>query len=348
MPNTPLWKATGGLREPNDVRTDSRNSPILRSNSSLVFGPTSNCWSLGPIVSEARPSCRIESTGKHELNSFLATFADHSLGLLDSVVRYEPRFLGIGGIFGHAQRKLFAFELRGGFSQGHRQRPGHKHPADRAAVDHGLQVVELVDLQAAEDDQLCLDAAAHRPVELGGDIVAKRHALHRRRHNGRRAIKAARGKRLVDIDTCHLGRELACKLCKIGDQLGQVIRLGIPKHALDGITPRVFKQQNASRLGRGNRVGDFRGDGLRTFIPPVGDQGHVLADDLSESLGNFLERPFRFAADVTKDDLLPAPLDANAERAGHGLQSLVSIADLGARLGIDVAAYKHGRAARHV
>ena len=51
----------------------------------------------------------------------------------------------------------------------------------------------------------------------------------------------------------------------------------------------------------------------------------------------------RIASAMPEDDLLPAALDAEAQRFFHGSQTDVALADLPARFGLDVAAHQNRR-----
>ena len=86
-------------------------------------------------------------------------------------------------------------------------------------------------------------------------------------------------------------------------------------------------------------------DGGRGRIEPVFDERHVAAEYFAQSSGDLCERLFRLAADVAEDDLLPAALLAEFERVFHRPQADVAVAQLGAGLGVDIAADQHGRAA---
>src|SRR5690606_26097446 len=53
-----------------------------------------------------------EIDGEHKLNSLFASFANHLLGLLDSLARNEIGLVGVSRIFRDTHRKLLAVELR--------------------------------------------------------------------------------------------------------------------------------------------------------------------------------------------------------------------------------------------
>ena len=178
----------------------ARNSPTFCSKSALVFGPTSNCWSPGLSSSTTRAVRDHEVDRQDELDALLAAVADHSLGLLDAGGRDVVRLVFVGRIFGDAEATWFAVELGGRLAERHGERAGGEHLADLAAVDHRFQVVELVDLEAAEDDQLRVEAAHHRAGELAFDVLAEGDAIHRGGHDDAAGVEAAGRECFEDVD----------------------------------------------------------------------------------------------------------------------------------------------------
>ena len=173
-----------------------------------------------------------------------------------------------------AEVELLAVQLGGGLFQRHGQRAGGDHLANLAAVDHRLQVVELVDLQAAENDHLGVQAFLQVAVELLGLVVAQRHLFHGGGHDHARGVEAAGGKRLVDVDLGHLLGELVGQLGELFGQLVDVGRLGLPQDALDVVLPRVLQHDDAARRLCGDRLRRVVLDGRGGRIEPVLDEGH--------------------------------------------------------------------------
>ena len=123
----------------------------------------------------------LEIDGQDELDAVRFAGLDHPLGLLDALGRDVVGLVLVGGVFGDAEAEVLAGEQGVGLFEGHGERAGAEDRADRAAGDHRFEVVELVDLDAAEDDELGLEALLHRAFELAGDVVAEGDALHRQR-----------------------------------------------------------------------------------------------------------------------------------------------------------------------
>ena len=172
-----------------------------------MAGPTSNCWSPGPIVSDTWPSWSTKSTGSTNSIPLARPSASISLGLLDAIAGDEVGLVVVGRIFGHAQVELLAVQLGGGLLQRHGQRAGGDHQANLAAVDHRLQVVELVGLQAAEDRPVAAPGNRRAwPSNCSASYSPRATLVHGRRHDHARGIEAAGRKRLVDVDLGHLLR----------------------------------------------------------------------------------------------------------------------------------------------
>src|SRR5205085_1767115 len=104
------------------------------------------------------------------LDTVRLTGLNHPLRLFDPLWRNVIGLVLVGRVFSDAQAEVFAGQKRVGLREGHRQRAGTEDRTNRAAGDHRIEVVELVDLDAAKDNELRLETLLYRAFELTGDI----------------------------------------------------------------------------------------------------------------------------------------------------------------------------------
>ena len=105
------------------------------------------------------------------------------------------------------RQNVLAVELGGGLLERHRQRAGREHAADLAAVDHRFQVVELVDLEAAEDHELGVRGTASSGRRTRWRRSCRARRVPSRRHGDAAGVEAAGGERFEDVrrrDGCEL------------------------------------------------------------------------------------------------------------------------------------------------
>ena len=137
-----------------------------------------------------------------ELDAFFAAFdCTIVFRLRDSPGGDVVRLIAVRWIFGGSDTALVV--RRPGqllFAKPSPEEPAANTLANLTAADHGFQVIELVNFQAAENHQLRFQAIAHWPFEFTGNILAQRHPLHRGRNNGAGSIEAASRQRLMDVD----------------------------------------------------------------------------------------------------------------------------------------------------
>ena len=199
------------------------------------------------------------------------------------------------------------------FLQRHRQRAGGEHAADLAAVDHRFEVVELVDLEAAEDDELRLEAAASsgRRTRSATYLPRATRSIAAGTTTLRR-VEAAGREGFVDVDRARASSANSlANLASFGASFGSVGGLGLPEHALDVVLARVFQHEHAPGFGGGDLLCRRRRESsscVSSSQSAISGTSHC--EHFAQPLGDFGERAFRLAADVAEDDLLPAALAA--------------------------------------
>ena len=160
MPKTPLWKATAGLAAlGRDELADLLLEELarLRADVELLIARLKRLDDAAVSPARNRPAGRTRCPAAAGLRPS-AWPARSARAECSTACPRGPDLRPRRG------RSRCPSSSRVGLLQRHRQRAGGEDRADRAAGDHRFQVVELVDLEAAEDDQLRLQALLHRAV----------------------------------------------------------------------------------------------------------------------------------------------------------------------------------------
>ena len=294
-----MWKATASSTGPFDEGADRVREGGDRLGADVELLIAGRQLVLGRAVFDDR-------VARHgEGDPLLAAVGDDRLRLRDAVLGDVPRLVAVGGVLGGAEADRGVVELADRLADRHGERAGGEDLLDRAAGDHRLHVVELVDLDAAEDGQIGLQALLHRPVKLAGGVLAQRDPLHGGRHGDARRVERAGAEGLVDVDRADPLREAVSELRELRRQAGDVPDLRLPEDALDVVLAGVLQDDHrAVRGGVDGLLDRVEHSGLR--VPPIFDERNLLAEQLAEPLRDLLERALRLAADVAEDDLLPA------------------------------------------